>query len=171
MFLLGSVLAVTLITIVFVMLFVRLASRVDVDCTAEEWLETFSAERYAPMQRLLERGDFEYLAAQPGFRPEIGRRLLRERKAVFSEYLSLLVRDFNQLVRISKLTLVYAPEDQPEFARALWREQVRFYGAVSMLRCRLALFPLGVRGSEVGRLVETLATVRRQLTLQPETAA
>ena len=39
----------------------RLASRFDRDAVAAEWLDGFSLESYAPMRRLLDQSDFEFL--------------------------------------------------------------------------------------------------------------
>jgi hypothetical protein len=147
----------------FAFLFWRLASRFDArQCTAE-WLDSFSLESYAPMERLLGSSDLEFLASQAGYRPEIGKRLMAERREIFAAYLSRLVGDFNQLVKIGKLMIVYSPQDQQEFARSLWRQQVRFYAAVYSLRLRLALYPLGWTAIDAHRLVEALTAMRDQV--------
>jgi hypothetical protein len=147
----------------FVALFWRLASRFDArQCTAE-WLDGFSLESYAPMERLLGSGDLEFLESQAGYRPEIGKRLMAERRGIFAAYLSRLVQDFNQLVKIGKLMIVYSPHDQQEFARSLWRQQVRFYAAVYSLRLQLALYPLGWTATDAHRLVEALTLMRDQI--------
>src|SRR5437870_1680271 len=86
----------------FAVLFVRLISRVDASACTSEWLENFSLESYAPMQRLLDKQDFVFLAAQRGYRPEIAKRLLAERRKVFLSYLRNLVRDFNQLLALAR---------------------------------------------------------------------
>jgi hypothetical protein len=147
----------------FVALFWRLASRFDArQCTAE-WLDSFSLESYAPMERLLGSSDIEFLASQAGYRPEIGKRLMAERREIFAAYLSHLVRDFNQLVRIGKLMIVYSTQDQQEFASSLWRQQVRFYAAVCSMRLQLALYPLGWTATDAHRLVEVLTAMRDQV--------
>ena len=159
MLLLFVILSIALFAGAFAVLFLRLASRVDAEFNPAEWFETFSVETYAPMQRLLDREDFDFLAAQPGYRPAIGRRLLAERRAVFAGYLSLLTRDFNQLLGIAKLMLVYGADDRPEFAQGLWRQQVQFYYTVSIMRVRLAFFPLGLRSADADRLVAATAAM------------
>ena len=85
------------------------------------------------MMRLLDESDFAFLASQPGYQASIERRLRAERKAVFRGYLWRLVRDFNQLVSIAKLMVVFSEEDRTEFAKSLWRQQVTFYFAVCAL--------------------------------------
>jgi len=147
----------------FAVLFVRLISRVDASACTSEWLENFSLESYAPMQRLLDKQDFVFLAAQRGYRPEIAKRLLAERRKVFLSYLRNLVRDFNQLLALARLMIVYSGEDRREFAGALWRQQVNFYFVVTLIRCRVALFPLGLSAGQIRDLLETLGGLRAQI--------
>jgi hypothetical protein len=114
------------------------------------------------MARLLDPGDFQFVASHPGYYPALAKRLLAERREVFVGYLGLMIRDFNQLLKIGRLMLINSSEDRPEFARALWRQQVSFYLAVCTIRCRLALTPLGIRVEGL-RLVESLASMFRQV--------
>ena len=98
--------AIALVTACFAGLFWRLASRFDAQQCTAEWLDSFSVKSYAPMERLLEKSDWAFLASQPGYRPEIGKRLMSQRRKIFRAYLRLLVRDFNQLIGIGKLMVV-----------------------------------------------------------------
>ena len=151
-------------------LFWRLASRFDArQCTAE-WLDSFSVKSYAPMERLLEKRDLDFLASQPGYRPAIGKRLMAGRRQIFRSYLRLLVGDFNQLIGIGKLMVVYSNRDQQEFARNLRRQQVTFYARVCALQLQLALYPLGWTSVDVRGLLDALGdmgTNVRQLASQP----
>ena len=137
------VIALALLAACFVGLFWRLASRFDAQQCTPEWLDRFSMESYAPMERLLEKSDLAFLASQPGYRPEIGQRLMAERRKIFRAYLRLLVGDFNQLIGIGKLMVVYSNRDQQEFALSLRRQQLKFYGRVCALQLQLAFYPLG----------------------------
>jgi len=137
--------AVTLLAAAFGFLIYRLASRLDREIGAAEWLDRFSLESYAPMARLLDPADFAFLEKQPGCRPALVRRLRAERREAFLGYLGLLVRDFNQLLRIGRIILIGSNADRPEFARALWRQQIRFYLAVCFVWCEVALLPWRVR--------------------------
>jgi hypothetical protein len=128
-----------------------------------EWLDNFSTANYAPMQRLFDEKDFEFLAAQPGYRPEIGRQLRAERREVLVDYLQMLTCDFNQLHAIAKLMLVYSEEDQPDFGTALLWQQITFYYAVTALRCRLALTPLGWKVPDMRKLLRPIEAIRLQL--------
>src|SRR5882757_8491502 len=138
------VLVATLATLLY-----RLASRLDPASDVVEWLDGFSLESYAPMRRLLVESDLEFLKKQPGYRPEVVKTLRTERRKSFIGYLDLMVRDFNQLLHIGRLMLIDSKVDRPEFAKALWRQQIAFYFAVCSIRCRVALWPMGF---EVDRL-------------------
>lgn len=141
----------------------KLASRFDAaQCTAE-WLDSFFPESYAPMERLLDKGDLEFLASQRGYRPEIAKRLMAERRKIFVAYLVRLRRDFNQLVGIGKLMIVYSTQDRQEFARDLWRQQVRFYMGICSVRIQLALYPLQWTQPDAHRLLEALTAMRQQV--------
>ncbi len=159
----GLSVAVLLLLVSFAFLFLRLASRFDAEPHSPAWLDEFSLDNYAPMERLLDRGDFLFLAAQPGYRPEMAKRLLVTRRKAFCEYLYQLIRDFNQLHFIAKLLLIHSPEDRPEFAAALWRQQLTFYYGVCLVRCKVALYPLGWTPVEVPELLEALERFRRQI--------
>ena len=137
---------VAILAVLFAVLFRMMASRFNPGTSPAEWLVNFSVATYAPMERLLDEGDYAFLASQPGYDIRIARQLRAERKQVFKAYLSRLVRDFNQLLAIAKLMVVYGGEDQGDFAMSLWRVQITFYCAVCVMRCKLALYP-AVAGS------------------------
>lgn len=157
-------LAIALLTALFALLFHALLSRPDQTACTLEWLDSFSLENYAPMQRLLDRADVVFLASQPGYRPEVGKRLMAERRRIFRGYLQLLIGDFNRLIALGKLMLVYAPEDRPQLAKALWRQQYSFCFGVCRIYCELALYPLGW-SVDVHDLIEALQTMRDQIQL------
>jgi len=140
----------------------RLTSRFDRDAVAAEWLDGFSLESYAPMRRLLDQSDFEFLRKQPGFRPALQKRLYAERRKAFIDYLWLMTGDFNQLLRIGRLILVRSNVDRPEFASAMGRQRNKFYFTVCAIRCKLALAPLGLRvnGPE---LLDSLGSMLQQV--------
>jgi hypothetical protein len=156
-------LALAILIATFASLFRALASRSVQNACSLEWLDSFSLENYAPMQRLLDKGDVEFLSSQPGYRPEIGKRLMAERRKIFRGYLRLLILDFSQLIGLGKLMVVYAAEDRAELARALWRYQISFYFAVCSVQCRLALHPFGWSTVDVHKLVQALETMRGQI--------
>jgi hypothetical protein len=158
-----AAMVVAVLIAAFGLLFRQLASRSDNQAFTAEWFESFSLDSFAPMERLLDQSDFEFLARQPGYRPEIGARLLKERKKLFLGYLRLLIGDFNQLLRIARLMIVYSAEDRSEFAKVLWRQQTTFYFAVCAVRLRVALYPLGWTSLDVSRLMQALENMRSQV--------
>jgi hypothetical protein len=168
MFFIG--IAIVLLLACFAGLFWRLASRFDAQHCTAEWLDRFSIKSYAPMERLLEKSDLAFLAAQPGYHPKVGKRLMAERREIFRAYLRLLVRDFNQLIGIGKLMVVYSNRDQREFARSLNRQQVRFYARVCALQLQLALHPLGWWSVDARGLLAALGEMQtkvQQLSSRP----
>jgi hypothetical protein len=160
------VLAIAILLLVtFIGLFLKRASRLDRREASPAWLEEFSLETYAPMERLLDASDFRFLAAQPGFQPEMSKRLLSERRRIFGQYLSMLIRDFNQLHFLARLMLVHSEQDRPELASELFRQRIRFYFAVSLVRCKVALYPLGWTAVDVPKLLHALERMRAQIAL------
>ena len=156
-------LLVALLIAAFSLLFWKLASRRDAQKDAAEWLDAFSVDSYAPMERLLDKSDFDFLRTLPGYQPEIGARLVKERKKLFLGYLHDLIGDFNQLLGIARMMIVYSQEDRAEFAKALWRQQVAFYFAICAVRVRVAFYPLGWTALDVSQLVSALAGMRSQV--------
>ena len=154
-----------LLLVTFIGLFFRLASRLDSRKASPAWLEEFSLESYAPMERLLDASDFRFLAAQPGYRPKMGKRFLSQRRKIFSEYLRMLIRDFNQLHFFARLMLVHSEQDRPDLARELFRQQLRFYFAICLVRCKVALYPLGWTALDVPKLLHGLESMRNQIAL------
>jgi hypothetical protein len=154
--------AVVFFAAAFAFVFHRLASRVDPETGAAEWLDGFSLESYAPMWRLLDQGDIEFLRKQPGFRPALAKRLQAERHKAFLDYLWMMTADFNELLKIGRLMLVGSNVDRPEFARALGRHRNKFYFTVCAIRCKLALAPFGLR-VEGPELLNSLGSMLQQV--------
>jgi hypothetical protein len=152
----------------FAMLMHRLLLRVDATENEAEWLDCFAVQNYLPMERLLDRSDYEFLKAQPGYRPEIARRLRADRRKIFCEYLRRLVRDFNQLIGIAKLMMVNSDVDRPDLARAISRQRNLFYLNVLAIECRLVLQPLGVPQVDVRGLLNSLQVVHTELVHQTQ---
>ena len=147
----------------FALLLRKLAARPANAGSPSDWLVTFCPESYAPMMRLLDEGDFAFLAGQPGYEAGIGRRLRAERKAVFRGYLWRLVRDFNELVATAKLMVVFSEEDRTEFAKSLWRQQVTFYFGVCALELRLAFYPMVLGTWDLQGPLGSLRRLHREL--------
>ena len=141
----------------------RLVSRTNDLADTAEWFADFSMDSYAPMERLLDRSDFKFLEAQPGYEPQIGARLLKQRKKLFLGYLYALIGDFNRLVGVARSMIVHSSQDRAEFAETLWRQQASFYLAVCAVRVRVAIYPVAWAALDVSKLVQTLEGVRNQV--------
>lgn len=152
-----------MLVVAFLLLFLRLASRLDTEAATPEWLQDFSLERYAPMERLLDASDFDFLAARRPDRPQLAKQLLAERRGIFRQYLSLLVQDFNRLHFLAKLMLVHGAQDRPELGGELLRQQVRFYASVCVIRCKVSLYPIGWTAFDVPRLLHSLERIRTEI--------
>jgi hypothetical protein len=158
-----ALIAVAFLIVAFALLFARMASRLDQPASIAEWFQSFSVDDFSPMERLLDRSDFEFLSRQPGYRPEIGASLLKERKRLFLGYLRIITGDFNQLLQIARLMIVHSTEDRAEFAKVLWRQQVTFYFAVCAVRVRVAVYPFAWTSMDVSRLVRAVENMRDQV--------
>jgi|SRR5579871_908333 len=156
-------LTVAVVGTAFLVLFWRLANRTGAEQPDPAWLSRFSLESYAPMERLLDRTDFAFLEAQPGSTPKTVKRLLRQRRTIFKQYLTLLERDFGRLVALGKSLMVYSKEDKAELGRALFRLQVAFFFAVIVVRCKLALYPWGWTALDVPRLMHSIERMGEQV--------
>lgn len=151
-----------ILLVAFGWMFRRLASRVDARPSTPEWLHGFSLASYKPLERLFSEDDFEFLASQSGYRPEMTRRLRKERKQIFRGYLKELVTDFNRLYNMATIAMIYSPEDRPGVASTLWKHRITFYFAVCAIECRL-LF--GIRLASVADLVNAVEQMRQQARL------
>src|SRR5512138_3272273 len=95
-FMAAALLALVPIGAALVFLFRTLSIRTSTDISADGCL-VLPPGKYRPMERLLQRDDFRFLASQPGFSPRLGRRFRRERRRIFRAYFRSLKRDFAQV--------------------------------------------------------------------------
>src|SRR5258708_17833329 len=108
----------------------KLPSQPDSEVAVDQCL-VLSLEKYRPMERLLQEDDFRFLAAQPGFSPQLGRRFRTERRRIFRGYLRNLRRDFSRLSSAFRILIVHSVEDRGDLSKSLMRMQVMF--ALGML--------------------------------------
>jgi hypothetical protein len=160
--LLGAVMLVAVPALGFVVLFRRLLFAQTDPWASLEWHSLFSLENYRPMERLFFDGDYDFLA-HAGAPARIGTRLRAARRRVFRQYLRCLSRDFDRLYTAAKLSLLHAPQDQPDLAWALLKQRLIFRYAMAAVQCRLVLQPLGLGTVDVQGLVRVFETVRDQL--------
>lgn len=125
-----------------------------------EWLENCSARDYAPMERLLDRRDEDFLARQRGFKPPIARRLRRQRIGIFQSYVRSSVRDFHRLRKIARVAVVWASEERPGVRETSWRRRVGFYFSVAAVETRLILSAVGLARVDSRSMLAALERMR-----------
>src|SRR5580658_8849945 len=81
-----------------------------------EWIDDLSLDRYRPMLRMLDGSDIAFLRSQPGFTPDMGRKLRAQRTQIFSGYLRSLETDFGRVCAAIKLVMLQSTYDRPELA-------------------------------------------------------
>lgn len=143
----------------------RMRSPIGVSDVTPEWLDSFSIQRYRPMERLLAEEDFRFLESLPGYRPEIGTRLRKERRVAFRRYLNRLVRDFHRLHSAARHAVAYASTDQSQLVGLLMKQRAEFTLALVHIEIRLALHTFGLAKVQVSGLVGAMDTMSRELRL------
>src|SRR5579863_7095707 len=117
--------------------------------------ESFSLERYEPMSRLLSEEDFVFLAAQPGYRPEMGAKLRRERRRIFRLYLHELAQDFYSLHCEARALVADSSAEHSELVPLLMRQQFSFWRALAAIELRLLASRLNLGTVDVRGLLES----------------
>ena len=151
------------IAVVLVILFQRLVSPSRCELVSTEWLSRFSVAKYRPMERLFSDEDYRYLARQKGYRPDIAKRLRRERISIFRGYLKCISGDFRRLEAAASFWMAHAPQDRPDLAKALLKRRLVFIGALMGAKWRLWLYGFGLSTADVHRLVDSLDGMRVHL--------
>ncbi len=118
----------------------------------------FSMVRYQPMTRLLVSDDLDFLAAQPGCRPETLARLRRDRRRIFRMYLRDLAADFQALHAEARKMAASSPEPQTQLIASLLRQQFTFWFALLAIETRLLLPQAG--GLDIGELIASVEALR-----------
>lgn len=136
-----------------------------------EWIEEFSVERYRPMNRLLDREDFEFLSAQPGITAVHIATLRVQRCRILRGYLHFMNEDFKRICMAVKLLLAESKEDRADLAGALLRRQALFTCAMFRVQCRLVLFSWGVGSVDVSGLLRLFDGMRSDLMMMVPAAA
>jgi hypothetical protein len=135
-----------------------------------EWIDDLSLDRYRPMLRMLDGADITFLRSQPGFTPDMEKKLRTQRAQIFRGYLRSLETDFSRICSAIKLAMSVSTHDRPELAEALIRQQVTFACSMLSVRAHLVLYSLGICGVEVSNLVKIFDGMRLELvTLIPST--
>lgn len=121
-----------------------------------EWANSFSLSAYAPMERLLEDADFEFLKTQQGYDRKILRELRARRVRIFSAYLGMMSRDFHRLFTLLQDYLVSANVDDPEISAALVQQKWLFTRSLIVTHIRLRLYAIGIGTVSCSNLLEAL---------------
>lgn len=157
-----SMLAVGLICLGLVIAFVislrRLLTPSEAPVTAE-WAKSFSLSAYAPMERLLDEGDFEFLRTQPGYNHKIARELRAKRVRIFRAYLGMMARDFTRLHSTLQLYLLSLDVDDPQISAELVRQKWLFQRALLIAHLQLKLYSLGIGSVQCAPLMNAIRSM------------
>jgi hypothetical protein len=136
-----------------------------------EWIGELSVERYRPMMRLLDGSDLEFLRSQPGFKPEMAKKIRNQRCQIFAGYLHCLTSDFRRVCSAIHLLMLHSRRDRPDLAFVLVRHQVMFAAGMLMVHARLCLYRLGICSVDVSDVVGIFDLLRLELrSMVPATA-
>lgn len=145
----------------------RLAFARAADPVSEQWWDEFSPERYAPVARLLNRDDFEFVRRLPGYRRGMERRLRSRRIALFSSFLNEMRQDFDRLQSVGHALLI-SGNCPSGFQEELFRYRVQFLRSWWLVRSELVLFRLGIDVVDPSALVESFRGTARMFVPEPE---
>jgi hypothetical protein len=131
------------------------------------------ADHYRPLERLLQKTDWEYLASQPGMTAARIRQLRTQRRKLFRQYLGNLVSDFGALCFLVKALMIQSSVDRPDLARSLRQAKTSFYRAVVQIQLRLLIHAVGfptvtIEVGDLTRALEALSAQARMLQLSSE---
>ena len=169
----AALLSLAPVALALVFLYRKLSSQPDSEVAVDQCL-VLSLEKYRPMERLLQEDDFRFLAAQPGFSPQLGRRFRTERRRIFRSYLRNLRRDFSRLSSAFRILIVHSVEDRGDLAKSLMRMRIMFAVGMLAVEGRLLMHAAGVGAVNVSGLVASLDTMQAQMRLMltpPQTAS
>lgn len=106
-----------------------------------------SLARYEPMARLLNPQDLEFLKSQPGYRPEIARKLQRKRLRIFRAYLVDLAAEFRSMHALARRMVASADAQDAALVSSLFRQQFTFWRAIVAIELRLITSGMGFEGA------------------------
>jgi hypothetical protein len=153
-----------------VWLYIRLFTQsglFEFDATA--W-QSFSAERYSPLTRLLDNRDLSFLMAQPGCDRRILSEFRRRRLAAANGYLNDMTADFRQLLAIGQVLLATG-SGSSQLREELFRQRIRFTSAMVRVRFQFALARLGLGHVDSSVLVDTFDALAGAVRVQMPAAS
>jgi hypothetical protein len=123
------------------------------------------------MVRLLSADDLAFLRTQAGYTPELGAKLMRERRRLMRAYLRALSADFGAIYAAANDLLLSAPTDQADLAAELTRQRILFAKGMAVAHLNLFLNYFGFGEVNVGALVDSLALVEKRFNSLADAAA
>lgn len=123
----------------------------------------FSIARYEPMMRLMSKDDLLFLEAQPGFRGEVRKKFIGERRRIFRLYLHDLAADFHRLHRHARMIAASMPADQAPLIGVLIRQQARFWFEMTAMELQLSLDWMGMRSIDASALVHAIGAMHVEI--------
>lgn len=146
------------LVIVLVLSLRRLLKASEAPVTVE-WAKSFSLSAYAPMERLLDEGDFEFLKSQPGYSRKIARDLRAKRVRIFRAYLGMMARDFSRLHSTLQSYLLALAVDDPQISAELVRQKWLFQRALLLAYFQLQLYSLGLGTVQCAPLMNAIRSM------------
>jgi len=162
-FLTGALLSLAPIGLLFLFLYRTLSLRRQGKISFDKCL--LPPEKYRVMERLLHESDFRFLAAQPGFSPQMGRRFRTQRRRIFRSYLRNLRKDFGVMSLAVQDLIVHSGEDRGDLATALMRQRLVFMLGMLAIEVRLVLHAVGWGAVDVGDMIESFQAMQAQIRL------
>jgi hypothetical protein len=117
------------------------------------WIDTPPAQRYAPLLRLLSNSDYEVLGSLPGLDPGVSKRLRRERRRLFGDYVRILECDFNGIQRALSILAIQSQHDESELLLFLLKQRWSFARRLCAVRAGYYLDVLGLGSVDVQPLI------------------
>lgn len=127
----------------------------------------FCASRYEPMMWLTSREDFDFLARQPGYRPEIGVRFRADRRRIFRMYLRDLARSFRSTHAAARKIAADLPESHADLIGFLVRCQTTFWRRMILIELRLLLPAARLSKFDPGALLEPIESIHLLICASP----
>jgi hypothetical protein len=146
----------------FVVVFRRLSAHEPL-AQDDAWTLQTCADRYRPLERLLDVQEYRFLESHRGFRRSTIRRYRRRRVQVFRGYLRCLSVDYGRICAAIRLLIVQSPLDRPDLASLLVRQRLVFAFHFLLAEYRLSLHGLGLGHVDVAHLLNALEQMQVQL--------
>lgn len=100
---------------------------------------TFLLWRRDFLAGLVEDADFDFLAAQPGYRRDIGKNLRRARKRIFRMYLCELAQEFHRSHAEAREMVADSSERYAPVVGQLMRQELTFWQSLVRIELSLAV--------------------------------